>query len=191
MSRLVIKPTKWHVHPANTQISLGIHPVWSESLLPACRKLGSWATIKRTAKTLIRPGRCPGWSVFTGRTVILLVLSCHSSNAKNIDCIKYMYMQFCYEKWLSAEKKVNCVCLLKVYVCQCILECDWILFICLHWGSPSLVMCKISLFLYLKTRQLIMYIFVRNTHILYLSCHSVLCIQVHKPTLNCDFCYRG
>ena len=23
------KPTKWHVHPANTQISLGIHPVWS------------------------------------------------------------------------------------------------------------------------------------------------------------------
>ena len=23
------KPTKWHVHPARTQISLGIHPVWS------------------------------------------------------------------------------------------------------------------------------------------------------------------
>ena len=27
------KPTKWHVHPAKTQISLGICQVWSESLL--------------------------------------------------------------------------------------------------------------------------------------------------------------
>ena len=34
-SRLMIKPTKWPVRPAKTQISLGIHPVWSESLLCA------------------------------------------------------------------------------------------------------------------------------------------------------------
>ena len=27
MSRLVTKPTKWHVRPAKTQISLGIRPV--------------------------------------------------------------------------------------------------------------------------------------------------------------------
>ena len=27
LSRLVTKPTKWHVHPAKTQISLGICPV--------------------------------------------------------------------------------------------------------------------------------------------------------------------
>ena len=33
MSRLVTKPTKWHVRPAKTQISLGIRPVWSESSL--------------------------------------------------------------------------------------------------------------------------------------------------------------
>ena len=38
------KPTKWHVHPAKTQISLGFCPVWSESSLPAWRKLGSLAT---------------------------------------------------------------------------------------------------------------------------------------------------
>ena len=38
------KPTKWHVHPANTQISLGICPVWSESLLSAWRKLKSLTT---------------------------------------------------------------------------------------------------------------------------------------------------
>ena len=29
------KPTKWHVRPAKTQISLGIRPVWSESSLCA------------------------------------------------------------------------------------------------------------------------------------------------------------
>ena len=29
------KPTKWYVHPAKTQISLGIRPVWSESSLCA------------------------------------------------------------------------------------------------------------------------------------------------------------
>ena len=32
-SRLMTKPAKWHVHPAKTQISLGIRPVWSESSL--------------------------------------------------------------------------------------------------------------------------------------------------------------
>ena len=59
MSGLVTKPTKWSVHPAKPQISLGICPVWSESLLSAWRKLGSLAIIKRTAKTLIRLGGCP------------------------------------------------------------------------------------------------------------------------------------
>ena len=29
------KSTKWHVRPAKTQISMGIHPVWSESSLCA------------------------------------------------------------------------------------------------------------------------------------------------------------
>ena len=38
------KPTKWHVRPAKTQISLGIRPVWSESLLSTRSNLGSLAT---------------------------------------------------------------------------------------------------------------------------------------------------
>ena len=41
--------------------------------------LGPWPPIERTAKTLISLGGCPGWSVFAGRTVILLVLSCRGS----------------------------------------------------------------------------------------------------------------
>ena len=70
------KQTKWHVHPAKTQISLSICQVWSESLLSAWRKLGSLATIERTAKTLIRLGECPGWPESSlGAKVILLVLS--------------------------------------------------------------------------------------------------------------------
>ena len=35
MSHLMTKATKWHLRPAMTQISLGIQPVWSESLLCA------------------------------------------------------------------------------------------------------------------------------------------------------------
>ena len=38
------KTNKVTVHPAKTQISLGIRPVWSESSLSAWRKLGSSAT---------------------------------------------------------------------------------------------------------------------------------------------------
>ena len=33
VSRLMTKPTKWHVRPAKTQVSLDIRPVWSESSL--------------------------------------------------------------------------------------------------------------------------------------------------------------
>ena len=35
MSCFMTKPTKWHVRPAKTQISLGIHPVGSEPSLCA------------------------------------------------------------------------------------------------------------------------------------------------------------
>ena len=49
------------VHPAKTRISLGIHPVWSESSLSAWRNLGSLATHWVQAKTLIRLGGHPGW----------------------------------------------------------------------------------------------------------------------------------
>ena len=35
MRQRMTKPTKWHVRPAKTLISLGIRPVWSESSLTA------------------------------------------------------------------------------------------------------------------------------------------------------------
>ena len=64
------------MRPAKTQISLGVHPVWSESSLAAWRKLGSLATYWAHSEDSDQTGRMPRliW-VFTGRTVILLVLS--------------------------------------------------------------------------------------------------------------------
>ena len=44
MCRHTIKPTKWPVRPAKTQINLGIRPVWSEYSLSAWRNLGSLGT---------------------------------------------------------------------------------------------------------------------------------------------------
>ena len=76
MSRNMTKPTKWHVRPAKTQISLGIRPVWSESSLSAWRKLGSLATHWAHSEYSDQTGRMPRliW-VFALRTVIVLVLS--------------------------------------------------------------------------------------------------------------------
>ena len=68
------------VHPAKTQISLGIRPVWSESSLSTWRKLGSLATHWVHSEDSNQTGRIPRliW-VFAGRTLILLVLSCRGS----------------------------------------------------------------------------------------------------------------
>ena len=64
------------VLPAKNQISLGIRPVWSESLLSVWRKLGSLATHWAHSENSDQTGRMPRliW-VFAGRTLTLLVLS--------------------------------------------------------------------------------------------------------------------
>ena len=70
------KPTKWHVRPAKTQISLGIRPVWSESSLCAWRKLGSLATHWVQSEDSDQTGRMPRliW-VFAGRHFVGFVVS--------------------------------------------------------------------------------------------------------------------
>ena len=55
LSRLMTKPTKWHVRPAKTQISLiSLRCLPEEALNPYLPK-------EHTAKALIRLGRCLGW----------------------------------------------------------------------------------------------------------------------------------
>ena len=95
MSRIVTKPTKWHVRPAKTQISLGIRLVWSESSLSTWKKLGSLATHWAHSEDSDQTGRMPRliW-VFAGRTVTLLVLSWGDSNLAE-------YFAFSIQRWVS------------------------------------------------------------------------------------------
>ena len=76
MSRLVTKPTKLHVRPAKTQISLGIRPVLSESSLCAQWVAKDPWFLHADGEDSDLTGRMPRliW-VFAGHTVILLVLS--------------------------------------------------------------------------------------------------------------------
>ena len=92
MCRLMTKPTKWHVRPAKTQISLGIRPVSSESSLFTWRKLGSMATHWGDSEDTDQTGRTPRliW-IFTGCTVILLILSWGGSSwARSCERGKYL-----------------------------------------------------------------------------------------------------
>ena len=77
---LMTKPTKWHVRPAKTQISLGICPGWSESLLCTQRVAKDPTFLHADSEDSDLTGWMPRliW-VFSGRTVILLVLSCGGS----------------------------------------------------------------------------------------------------------------
>ena len=69
LSRLVTKPTKWHVRPAKTQISLGISPVWSESSLCAQWLIKDPSFPHADSEETDQTGRMPRliW-VFSGRT---------------------------------------------------------------------------------------------------------------------------
>ena len=97
----VTKPTKWHVRPAKTQISLGIRPVWS--VFTVCMKkpwflATHWAHSEDSDQT----GQIPRliW-VFAGRRVILLVLSRGGSpfleNSVYIQCLHGTYFKWVRE----------------------------------------------------------------------------------------------
>ena len=68
------------VCPGNTQLSLGIRPVWSESSLFAWRNIGSLATENVQNKESDPAGRMPGWTEsLLGAQVFSLILSCSGS----------------------------------------------------------------------------------------------------------------
>ena len=105
------KPTKWHVRPGKTLISLDIRPVWSETSLSTWRKLGSLATHWAHSKDSDQTGRMPRliW-VFAGRTVILLVLSCGDLYSLCFvyfccfNCLCILYNTFYFSKWVEHNK---------------------------------------------------------------------------------------
>ena len=70
------KPTKWHVRPAKSQISLGIRPVWSVSSLCTQWIAKDTSFLHADSEDSDQTGRMPRLSwVFAGRTATLLVLS--------------------------------------------------------------------------------------------------------------------
>ena len=70
------KTNKMSVRPAKTQISLGIRPVWSQSLLWAQWVAKDTSFLRADSEDSDQTGRMPRliW-VFAGRTLNLLVLS--------------------------------------------------------------------------------------------------------------------
>ena len=100
------KPTKWHVHPAKTQISLA-SASWSESLLSPWRNLGSLATPWAHSKDSDQTGWMPRliW-VFTGHTCHFvgfvmrwLIYSC-------LLVINWLF----YDKWALIKNQLNKFC---------------------------------------------------------------------------------
>ena len=76
ISRLMTKPTNWHVRPAKTQISLGIGPVWTESSLCAQWIAKDSSFLHADNEDSDQTGRMPRLiRVFAGSTLILLLLS--------------------------------------------------------------------------------------------------------------------
>ena len=104
------KPTKWHVRPTKTQISLGIHPVRSESSLSAWRKHGSSAIHWAHSEDSDQTGRMPRliW-VFAGRTnhfvgfVTRRLILFYHKIACNIMCMKTLY----WSKYEPPHDKAN------------------------------------------------------------------------------------
>ena len=110
------KINKMSVHPVKTRISLGIRPVWSESLLSAWRKLGSLATHWAHCEDSDQTGGMPRliW-VFAGRTLICWfchvaaqmfehAVSCTKSNERMVLNICQFWIFGYFINWSTSEK---------------------------------------------------------------------------------------
>ena len=71
------KQTKWPVHPAKTQISLSICPVWSETLLSTQWVAKDPRFLHVDSKDSDQTSGCPGWSEsLLSAQIICWVLCC-------------------------------------------------------------------------------------------------------------------
>ena len=97
MSHLMTKPTKWHVHPAKTQIRLGIHPVWSETSLCALWVAKDPSFLQADSEDSDQTGWMPrlNW-VFAGRTrhFVDFVVKQLSMQAPYLG--EYTFFSFCF-----------------------------------------------------------------------------------------------
>ena len=132
LSRLMTKSTKWFVHPAKTQISLGMHPVWSVFTV---RLKKAWVLSNRWAHSKD--------SDHTGRM--------DSQADLNLQCAKRSFCWFCHvaAHFCSLNQLHIFLCLwtfLKGYMNMRPLETNSFLNICIKiWATawqnqlPSLI----------------------------------------------------
>ena len=87
MSHSMTKPTKWHVHPAKTPISLCIRTVWSESLLGAQKESKEPRFLHADSKDWSDWADGLGWSEsagctghFVGFVVLLLIFTSNTGH---------------------------------------------------------------------------------------------------------------
>ena len=117
------KSTKWSVHPVKTQISLGIHPVWSESLLSAWRKLGSLATHWGHSEDSDQTGQMPRliWrdSDLTGQM------------PRRILSLRWAHRSFCWFCHKAAHIVFESLCIRYV---MSIFACDNMHFVRVYWA---------------------------------------------------------
>ena len=122
----------WHdntnkvtVRPAKTQISLGIHPVWSESSLCAHWVAKDPSFLRTDSEDSDQTGRMPRliW-IFAGRTLILLVLSWCGSYT--IMCL-WFSDRILYSDWLGMYIMLNSglISLVGGYIESWYIKCLW------------------------------------------------------------------
>ena len=89
LSRLMTKPTKWHVRPAKPQIRLCLRPVWSESSMSARSKRGSLATRWVHSRDSDQTGRMP-------MLIWVSVDSDQTGRMPRLNCLRWAHRSFCW-----------------------------------------------------------------------------------------------
>ena len=118
LSCLMTKPTKWHVRPVKTQISLGIRPVWSEYSLCAQWVAKDPSFLHVDSEDSDQTGRMPRliW-VFAGHTFCWFCHEvAHLQNFKKRREVTstgktyvYIYKTFSFNS-LSKDTTINFLC---------------------------------------------------------------------------------
>ena len=96
------KKKKWPLHSAKTQISLGIHPVWSKSMLCAQRVAKEPSFLHTDSEDSDQTGQMPRliW-IFAGCTCHFTVLSCGGSFVFSWVCTKSCLLFMSSSSWLK------------------------------------------------------------------------------------------
>ena len=103
MSQQMTIPTKWHVPPAKTQTSLGIHPVWS---VFAVRMWKAWVlSYPLSAHTQADLSLCCAHTPFCWLCHVLAQIYQYSKHFIS-KFLPYLFLWLCFARYLVERKTV-------------------------------------------------------------------------------------